>query len=355
MEANNYQCEGCGKQAKLRCPSCIKLELPDSYFCSQDCFKKSWVIHKIKHTVDNNNYTGNLRKGKVSAMRTVPEHIEKPDYSETGVPVSEQTARAQREIPVYSQEELDQIRYSCRLTRECLDLAHSMAKPGVTTEEIDIAVHEFCVEHNAYPSPLNYYNFPKSVCTSVNEVICHGIPDSRPLENGDICNVDVSIYYRGYHGDANETFLVGEVDDQTKNLVKTTYEALMAAIDSCKPGQKYREIGNIISNYVEPKGYSVVKSYTGHGVGRLFHCAPSVPHYKGNKTGGVMREGHVFTIEPMINMGTWRDDHWDDGWTSVTQDGKMSAQFEHSMLITETGVEVLTARLPTSPPLEFLN
>ena len=141
----------------------------------------------------------------------------------------------------------------------------------------------------------------------MNEVVCHGIPDSRPLQNGDICNVDISIYCNGYHGDANETYFVGEVDEPSMNLVKTTYEALMKAIEACRPGTKYRDIGNIISRYVEGRGYSVVKNFTGHGVGRLFHCAPTVPHYANNKTPGVMRAGHVFTIEPMINMGTWRD------------------------------------------------
>ena len=350
-------CEGCGQQARLQCPTCLKLLLPSSFFCGQECFKKNWGIHKAKHNVptDLNKYTGPLRKGIVSAMRTVPDHIEKPDYAVNGIPVSEQTARADREIPVYSEEELQRIRHSCRLTRECLDLCHRMIRPGITTEEIDIAVHEFCIENNAYPSPLNYYHFPKSLCTSVNEVICHGIPDSRPLENGDIVDCDVSIYCRGFHGDANESYLCGDVDETSRRLVRTTYESLMLAIDSCRPGVKYRDIGNIISKYVEPKGYSVVKSYTGHGVGRLFHCAPSVPHYSNNKAPGIMRVGHVFTIEPMINSGTYKDEMWDDRWTSVTQDGKRSAQFEHTLLVTETGVDVLTGRLPTSPPLEFLN
>lgn len=287
-------------------------------------------------------------------MRAVPEHIERPDYAEKGIPISEQQVRSEREIPFYSDEELLKIRYSSLLVRQCLDMVNNMIRPGLTTEEIDIAVHEFCIERNAYPSPLNYYNFPKSVCTSVNEVICHGIPDSRPLENGDICNVDVSIYYEGFHGDANETYLVGEVSEASKQLVRTTYEGFMEAIESCRPNLKYREIGNVISRYVEGRGYSVVKSYTGHGVGRMFHCAPSVPHYANNKVPGVMRPGHVFTIEPMINMGAWKDQLWQDKWTSVTQDGQRSAQFEHTLLLTETGVEVLTGRLPESPPLRCL-
>jgi methionyl aminopeptidase len=314
-------------------------------------------VHKAKHIVpqDLNNYTGQLRQGRVSQMRTVPEHIEKPDYAVNGIPVSEQNARSDREIPVYSSEEVEKIRHSCLLVRQALDLCHRMIRPGLTTEEIDIAVHEFCIENNSYPSPLNYHRFPKSLCTSVNEVICHGIPDSRPLENGDIVNCDVSIYCQGYHGDANETYLVGDVDDASKNLVRTTYESLMTTIDTCRQGVKYSELGNSISRYVEPRGYSVVRSYTGHGVGRHFHCAPTVPHYSNNKAPGTMRLGHIFTIEPMINAGGYKDTMWDDNWTSVTVDGKRSAQFEHTLMITERGAEVLTGRLPTSPPLEFLN
>lgn len=186
-------------------------------------------------------------------------------------------------------------------------MAHSLVRPGITTEEIDIAVHEFAIEHNAYPSPLNYYRFPKSVCTSINEVVCHGIPDSRPLEEGDIVNIDVSLYVRGYHGDINETYFVGEVADSSKLLVRTTYESLMNAIEACRVGQLYRNIGKVITPYVEERGFSVIRSVCGHGVGSLFHCNPNIPHYAGNKTPGTMRAGHVFTIEPMINMGTWRD------------------------------------------------
>ncbi|CAG9320168.1 unnamed protein product [Blepharisma stoltei] len=352
-EAKVNPCEGCGSASTLRCPTCIKMWRPSSYFCSQDCFKRNWGAHKAKHE-DNITYTGPLRRGYVTPMRTVPDHIEKPDYAVTGIPVSEHKARSDREIPVYSTEELDKIRYSSRLVRECLDLCHRMIRPGLTTEEIDIAVHEFCLSRNAYPSPLNYYHFPKSVCTSPNEVVCHGIPDSRPLQNGDIVNVDISIYYQGFHGDANETYLVGEVADSSKLLVRTTYEALMKAIEACKPGVRYSEPGNIISKYVEERGFSVVRSYCGHGVGRMFHCAPTVPHYAKNKTPGIMRPGHVFTIEPMINMGNWRDQKWEDDWTAVTVDGQRSAQFEHTLLITETGVEILSGRLETSPPLEFL-
>ncbi|KAF3975645.1 hypothetical protein CMV_001124, partial [Castanea mollissima] len=190
-----------------------------------------------------------------------------------------------------------------------------------------------------YPSPLNYHSFPKSCCTSVNEVICHGIPDARKLEDGDIVNVDVSVYYKGVHGDLNETYFVGNVDEESRRLVQCTYESLEKAIAIVKPGVRFREIGEVINRHTTMSGFSVVKSYCGHGIGELFHCAPNIPHYGRNKAVGVMKAGQTFTIEPMINAGVWRDRMWPDGWTAVTADGKRSAQFEHTLLVTETGVE----------------
>lgn len=181
------------------------------------------------------------------------------------------------------------------------------------------------MDNKAYPSPLNYHKFPKSCCTSVNEIICHGIPDSRPLENGDICNVDISTFKYGYHADLNETFAVGEISESSKFLIEKTYRSLELAISMCKPGTMYRDLGNAIGKYIEEHGLSVVRTYTGHGVGRLFHCAPNIPHYKNNKASGFMRVGHVFTIEPMINQGTYKDILWNDNWTAATLDGQRSA------------------------------
>jgi methionyl aminopeptidase len=246
------------------------------------------------------------------------------------------------------------IRAACKIGRDALDAGHRIIAPGVTTEEIDKVVHEYIISQGAYPSPLGYYNFPRSCCTSVNEIICHGIPDTRPLEEGDIINLDISCYKDGVHADLNETFCVGKVSESSRALIEATYESLMLCIEQCKPGTMYREMGNIISGHVEPKGYSVVRSYQGHGVGRMFHQAPSVPHYSKNKAVGFMKPGHIFTIEPMINMGVWKDITWNDKWTSATADGQRSAQFEHTILITETGCEVLTARTKDSPPLEFM-
>ena len=184
-------------------------------------------------------------------------------------------------------------------------------------------------------------------------MICHGIPDRRPLKSGDIVNLDVTVYHHGYHGDLNETYLVGSVDKKGKNLVKSTYNALMKAIEICKPGTKFSEIGEVINDYVDQDHYSVVRDYTGHGIGKLFHIAPDVLHYRKNKMKGVMKAGNIFTIEPMINEGGWKCDTWNDNWTVVTRDGKRSAQFEHTILITEDGCEVLTARNENSPELEI--
>jgi methionyl aminopeptidase len=236
------------------------------------------------------------------------------------------------------------MRTVCKLAREVLDIAIASAKVGVTTDEIDKIVHEATIERNAYPSPLNYRGFPKSCCTSVNEVICHGIPDSRPLQDGDILNIDITVYYNGFHGDVNETICIGNVDEKGRELVNVTREALEKAISIVKPGTFYRDVGNVISKHVNQHGFSVVRSYCGHGIGQLFHTNPNVPHYGKNKAVGIMKPGHTFTIEPMINEGSWQDILWPDDWTAVTKDGKRSAQFEHTLLVTENGCEVLTAK-----------
>ncbi|KAI8803650.1 peptidase M24, structural domain-containing protein [Cladochytrium replicatum] len=349
-------CEGCGKEdSRLKCPTCVKNNLPDSYFCSQDCFKQNWGKHKEKHgpvpTVvktfnpwPNYSYTGRLRPMyPLSPKREVPLHIPRPDYAADGKPYSELKVRGSTRIEQLTSDEIEKMRTVCKISREVLNAGRKAMKAGVTTDEIDRVVHEACIERDAYPSPLNYNHFPKSVCTSVNEVICHGIPDQYELQNGDICNIDVSVFYDGYHGDLNETICVGDVDEGGRKLVNNARACLEEAIKIVKPGALYRDIGNIISKVASSEGFSVVRTYTGHGIHKLFHCAPSIPHYAKNKAVGAMKPGHVFTIEPMISEGVWRDEHWLDGWTAVTADGKRSAQFEHTMLVTETGVEVLTA------------
>lgn len=381
-------CARCSKAARLQCPKCIELKLPraNAAFCSQDCFKASWSSHKIVHTegrqlaprADNPqqqisevlsqgwlycikkgqarsaqlpffDWTGTLRPYPISPRRILPEHIARPDWAADGLPKTEQTSDFLNRVEIKSPEQIERMRETCKVAREVLDAAARAIRPGVTTDEIDAIVHEATVAAGGYPSPLNYHFFPKSCCTSVNEVICHGIPDARRLEEGDIVNVDVSVYLNGYHADLNETFFVGKVDEASEQLVRCTYECLEKAIGIVKPGVRYREVGEVISRHACLSGFSVVKSYCGHGIGELFHCAPDIPHYSRNKAVGIMKAGQTFTIEPMINAGIWRDRMWPDGWHSVTADGKRSAQFEHTLLVTETGVEVLTARLPSSP------
>jgi methionyl aminopeptidase len=283
-------------------------------------------------------------------MRTVPSHIQKPDYADHIQGISElERSEKKNTIEVFDKQELEKIRKACKLGREVLDTAAKAVRVGVTTDEIDRVVHEACIERSCYPSPLNYFNFPKSVCTSINEVICHGIPDFRELQDGDICNIDVSTYIDGMHGDLNETYFVGNVDEDSKHLVRTSKECLDKAIELVKPGTLYREVGSVIEKHAKANNCSVVRTYCGHGIGKLFHAAPNVPHYAKNKAPGTMKVGHVFTIEPMINRGDWQDMTWPDDWTSTTTDGKRSAQFEHTLVVTETGCEILTARTPDSP------
>lgn len=252
-------------------------------------------------------------------------------------------------IEVKSKEDIAAMRASGLVAREVLDEVARNLHPGMTTDEVDALCHAETIKRGAYPSPLNYHNFPRSCCTSLNEVICHGIPDSTVIEDGDIINVDVTVFYKGYHGDCSETFCVGHVDEAGKRLVKVTYDAWQKAIEFCKPGRAYKEIGGIIEDYVTKEGYTTVREFCGHGLGKVFHTTPNVLHFRNQQPAGVMQPGHTFTIEPMICEGTNKHILWPDKWTATTMDGKRSAQFEHTLLITETGVEALTGRLPTSP------
>ena len=344
----------------MKCPTCAQLGFTEGLFCCQACFKESWPKHKLRHSqkaqaplvegeVDrrmamfkNFDFTGKVRPFPMTPQVKVPEHITKPDYSESGNPESEMALKRSHFIPTLTAEQIVRMREACDIGRDALDLAGSMIRPGVTGDEIDKAVHEFIVSKNAYPSPLNYFNFPKSCCISINEQICHGIPDFRPLEDGDIVNLDISVYFKGMHSDLNETFYCGNVDKDSKRLVEGAYLSLMESIKMCKPGVMYRELGSVIQRVASLHQLTVVKTYCGHGVGELFHCNPNVAHYYPNKSVGVMKPGHCFTIEPMLNLGTYKDKTWPDQWTSVTCDGKRSAQFEHTLVVTEDGAEILT-------------
>lgn len=369
MECANSSCTN---KAKLRCPTCVQLEIAEeaaSYFCCQECFRGEWKRHRKLHGQDGNagrsldnsgkrrravfenfDYTGDLRVGNVKLpIRTVPSHIAKPDYASTGKPVAEERFnRTATSFRILNNDEISRMRKVCFLAREVLDIAVRAAKVGVTTEKIDEIVHNACIERDAYPSPLNYYGFPKSCCTSVNEVICHGIPDDRELQDGDILNIDISLYHDGMHGDLNETICIGTVSEDAKKLVRVAHDAMWAGIKQVKPGTLIRELGASIEK-VTKNNFSVVRSYCGHGVHEMFHTAPNVPHYRKNKAVGICKEGMTMTIEPMINAGSWRDVLWPDKWTAVTADGSLSAQFEHTLLITDKGVDILTARLDNSP------
>ncbi|MBJ7381227.1 MAG: type I methionyl aminopeptidase [Acidimicrobiia bacterium] len=277
-----------------------------------------------------------LSPGFISPMRSVPPLIPRPPYAETGNPPPI------REGAIKSLDVIERMRGACSIAAEILREAGALVAPGITTDEIDIAVHEATISRNAYPSPLNYRGFPKSVCTSVNEVICHGIPDDRALENGDILNIDVTAYIDGVHGDTNATFLVGDVDAGSRRLVEVTRECLELAIDAVIPGRPLSDIGRAIEGHATENRFSVIRTFVGHGIGEQFHGEPSVLHYYEPRLVMPLEPGMVFTIEPMIAIGDHREKIWSDGWTAVTQDGLRTAQFEHTILVTESGSEVLT-------------
>ncbi|KAG1175505.1 hypothetical protein G6F70_004054 [Rhizopus microsporus] len=270
--------------------------------------------------------------------RQVPDHILLPPYAKLGTSSTWSSG-----IPVNTEIDISHMRKAGKLAKEILEMGSTLCKPGVTTDSIDKALHEAIIENNAYPSPLNYNGFPKSVCTSINNVIAHGIPDDRELRDGDIINVDVTVYLNGYHGDTSATFLVGkDVDEQGKALVECTRECLDMAIKACGPKVPYKEIGRIISDHAAKHGYSVSDELSGHGIGKEFHCYPLILHHV-NEEEGLMTPGTIFTIEPMLCQGSASGIMWPDQWTISTIDGGRSAQFEHTILITEDGVEVLTA------------
>ena len=238
---------------------------------------------------------------------------------------------------------IERVRVAARLAAQALELVGSHVAPGVTTDELDAIGHDFLVDHGAYPSTLGYRGFPKSLCTSVNEVICHGIPDSTVVEDGDIVNIDVTAYIGGVHGDNNATFLAGDVDEESRLLVERTQESLARAIKAVVPGREINVVGRVIEKYAARFGYGVVRDYTGHGVGPAFHTGLVVPHYDAAPAYDTLIEpGMVFTIEPMLNLGTPDWVMWDDDWTVLTADGRRSAQFEHTLLVTDTGAEILT-------------
>ena len=248
-------------------------------------------------------------------------------------------------ISIKSKREIELMRETSRLAAKTLEFIGPHVVPGVSTEKLDKLCHEFIMDHGAYPAPLNYHGFPKSICTSRNEVICHGIPSKKDiLKDGDILNIDVTTKLNGFHGDTNKTFFVGEVSSKIKKLVDVTYECMWEGIKVVKPGNRIGDIGGVISKLAGEHNYGVVQEYCGHGIGREFHEEPQVVHSADFGTGPVMKEGMTFTIEPMINLGSRHCELLKDGWTVLTRDRKWSAQFEHTILVTSDGFEVLTLR-----------
>jgi len=297
---------------------------------NDDCWCGSGKKYKRCHR------TTLLRAGAVGPERAVPPEILRPDYVETGTPVRS------TESAVKTPEVIARMRAAGKIARDVLAETGAAVAVGVTTDELDRVAHEAHVSRGVYPSPLRYRGFPKSVCTSVNEVICHGIPDDRALVDGDIVNLDITVYVDGVHGDTNATFCVGRVDPESRRLVKVTEECLELGIEAVRPGAVLSDIGRAIETHAHDAGFFVVRAFVGHGLGQVFHGPPQVPHYYERAASTVLEPGMVFTIEPMITMGSVQPVIWPDGWTAATSDGSRTAQFEHTVLVTDTGVEVLT-------------
>lgn len=278
---------------------------------------------------------GHLIPGRLSPHRQVPRHIPYPEY----VGKAEPTLSG---IDVYDEEAIDRIRESGRIAAAAIDTVGDAIRPGITTDELDRIGHEFLIANDAYPSTLGYRGFPKSLCSSVNEVVCHGIPDDTVLLEGDIVNIDITAFTNGMHGDSNRTFLVGEVDPDVSALVERTKEALRRGIKAAAVGRQVNVIGRAIESYAKRFGYGVVRDFTGHGVGEAFHSGLVIPHYDSPHFTDVIEHGMVFTIEPMLTLGTTDWDLWEDDWTVTTKDKSMTAQFEHTIVVRESGTEILT-------------
>jgi methionyl aminopeptidase len=276
-----------------------------------------------------------LQPGRISPMRPVPATIDAPEY------VGRKRPRI-GEPDVKDPDTIERMRVAGRIAAQALEEVGRHVAPGVTTDELDRIGHEFLIGHGAYPSTLGYRGYPKSLCTSLNEVICHGIPDDTVIAEGDIVNVDITAYIGGVHGDTNATFPAGAVGEQSRLLIERTHEAMMRGIRAVAPGRPLNAIGRVIESYARRFGYGVVRDFTGHGIGTTFHSGLIVPHFDDPDVTVIMEPGMTFTIEPMLTLGTIDYDIWPDGWTVVTKDRKRTAQFEHTILVTADGYEILT-------------
>ena len=276
-----------------------------------------------------------LRPGRISPTRQVPAQIKRPEYVGRRFPKI-------GEPNVKDAETIEAMRVAGRIAAQALAEVGRQIEPGITTDELDRIGHEFLCDHGAYPSTLGYRGYPKSLCASINEVICHGIPDDTVVEDGDIVNIDITAFIGGVHGDTNATFLAGDVDEESRLLVERTQEATMRGIRAVAPGRALNVIGRVIESYARRFGYGVVRDFTGHGIGTTFHSGLIVPHFDDPDVDVEMEPGMTFTIEPMLTLGTIEYDMWPDGWTAVTADRKRTAQFEHTVLVTADGHEILT-------------
>jgi len=277
-----------------------------------------------------------LTPGRPTPIRAVPASIPRPEY------VGRDKPRPSSDPWVQRPEIIEKMRVAGRIAARAMAAGGAAVAPGVTTDEIDRIVHEYLCDHHAYPSTLGYKHFPKSCCTSLNEVICHGIPDTTVIQDGDIVNIDVTAYIDGVHGDLNATYLAGNVSEENRLLVERTEECLRRAIKAVAPGRQLNVIGRVIESYAKRFGYGVVRDYTGHGIGRTFHSGLVILHYDEPSVSTVIEKGMTFTIEPMITLGGIDWDLWDDNWTVTTRDKSWTAQFEHTLVVTDTGAEVLT-------------
>lgn len=277
-----------------------------------------------------------LKPGSISKKLEVPKAISRPEYVGKLAPTPYNGSHIQ------SVETIEKMRLAGKIAAAALHHTGSQLEPGLTTDQIDKIAHEFICDHGAYPSPLEYRGFPKSICTSLNEVICHGIPDSTVCESGDILNLDITIFINGVHGDTNATFPIGEVDQESQNLIDQTKAAFNRAIQAVAPGRPINVIGRVIESYAKRFKLGVVRDFTGHGIHTSFHSGLVIPHYDEPSANLLMQEGMTFTIEPMLTLGTIDYQMWSDGWTAVTKDKKRTAQFEHTLVVTESGCEILT-------------
>ena len=269
-------------------------------------------------------------------MREVPKSIARPEYVGKKAPASFQGSDVQ------SPETIEKMRIAGRIAAEALQLVGAAVQPGVTTDELDRLGHEYLCDQQAYPSTLGYRGFPKSLCSSLNEVICHGIPDSTVVQDGDIVNIDITAFIHGVHGDTNATFFAGDVDEESRLLVERTEESLRRAIAAVAPGRPVNVIGRVIESYAKRFDYGVVRDFTGHGISTAFHSGLVIPHYDSPHYDTILEEGMTFTIEPMLTLGTYSWEMWPDGWTVVTKDRKRTAQFEHTLVVTSDGAQILT-------------